>query len=93
MVLRYRAELLEDKKRQRNWVELEDAILKLPNTFHENFTSHSEGPYQPTMGFQATTQLGAIACIIKHHEKYPLRDSISFGISCLELAAQQLLSR
>lgn len=90
MVLRYRPEIIKDRKRRRDWTELEDAILRLPNTFHENFTSHTEGPYQPTMGFQAATQLGAIATIIKHHEKYPLRDSISFGLSCLELAVRQL---
>ncbi len=29
--------------------------------------------------------------MIKHHEKYPIQYSISFGISCLELAAAQLM--
>jgi hypothetical protein len=43
------------------------------------------------MGFQAATQLGAIATMIKNHEKYPLQYSVSFGISCLELAARQLM--
>jgi hypothetical protein len=90
MVLRYRHTLIEDAARRRAWVELEDALLRLPNTHHENFTSETEGPYQPTMGYQAVTQLGCIATMIKHHEKYPIRNSISFGISCLELAAAQL---
>ena len=58
MVLRYRHTLIEDPARQRAWVELEDAVLRLPDTHHENFTSHTEGPYQPTMGFQATTAAG-----------------------------------
>lgn len=91
MLLRYRHTLLEDPVRQRAWLELEDAMLALPDTHHENFTGRGEGHYEPTMGFQATTQLGAISCIVKHHEKYPIRQSISFGISCLELAAAQLL--
>lgn len=91
MVLRYRHSLIKDPARQQNWVELEDAILRLPDTHHENFTSHSEGPYQPTMGFQAATQLGCISTMIKNHEKIPIQQSISFGISCLELAAAQLM--
>jgi hypothetical protein len=92
MLLRYRHTLIEDPARQRAWAELEDAMLRLPDTHHENFTAHGEGHYQPTMGFQATTQLGAISCIVKHHEKYPIQDSIAFGISCLELAAAQLMN-
>jgi hypothetical protein len=91
MVLRYRDHLIDDAARRRAWVELEDAVLRLPDTHHENFTSHSEGPYQPTMGFQAATRLGCISTMIKNHEKYPLSKSISFGISCLELAAAQLM--
>jgi hypothetical protein len=91
MVLRYRDELIADAARRQHWVELEDALLRLPDTHHENFTSHTEGPYQPTMGFQAATRLGCISTMIKNHEKYPLSQSISFGISCLELAAAQLL--
>lgn len=92
MLLRYRDNLIEDAARRRQWVAIEDAILRLPNTHHENFTSFTEGPYQPTMGFQAATQLGCISTIIKHHEKYPIQDSIAFGISCLELAAAQLMN-
>jgi len=91
MVLRYRDELIKNGARRKAWVELEDAVLRLPHTHHENFTSHTEGPYQPTMGFQAAVELGAIATMIKTHEKYPIQISLSHGISCLELAAMQLM--
>jgi hypothetical protein len=91
MLLRYRHTLIADEARQRAWVSFEDGMLRLPDTHHENFTSHTEGPYQPTMGFQAATQLGCISIIIKHHEKYPIQQSVSFGISCLELAAAELM--
>lgn len=91
MVLRYRPALIDDPARQRAWADLEDAILQLPDTHHENFTSHTEGHYAPTMGFQAATQLGCISTMIKNHEKFPIQQSISFGISCLELAAAQLM--
>ena len=59
MVLRYRDALIKNGARRKAWVELEDAVLRLPHTHHENFTSHTEGPYQPTMGFQAAVELGA----------------------------------
>ena len=91
MLLRYRHELITDPVRQQHWIELEDALLRLLNTHHENFTSHTEGPYQPTMGFQATIQLGAISTMIKNHENLPIQYSLSFGVSCLELAAAQLM--
>lgn len=91
MVLRYRDGIIKDAAQRKAWIELEDRVLRLPDTHHENFTSHTEGPYQPTMGFQAAVELGCISAMIKSHEKYPIGTSISHGISCLELAARQLM--
>ena len=61
--------------RARSGNAVEQRMLRLPNTFHESFCSHGEGPYQPSMGFQAVTRLSAISCMIKQHEKYDLDES------------------
>jgi hypothetical protein len=87
ILIRYRHTLLEDAARRRLWGEVEDRLLALPDTHHENWTSHDEGPYQPPMGFQAVTRLGAIACMIKQHDRFPLEASRRHAVACLRAAA------
>ena len=87
MLLRYRHELLEDERRRRVWDELEERLLTLPDTHHGNWTSQTEGVYQTTMGFQAVTRLGAISCMVKQHDKFPLAQSRDHAIECLRHAA------
>ena len=89
MLIRYRHELIEDAALRRLWDDLEDRLLTLPNTYHENWTSHTEGPYQVILGFQAVTRLGIISCMIKHHDKYPLEQSQEHAIACLKIAAAE----
>ena len=86
-LLRYRPEMLEDTFLKRIWVELDKRLLDLPNTYHGNWTSYTEGIYQNSMGFQAVTRLGAISCMIKQHDKYPLEQSRAHAIACLKAAA------
>jgi hypothetical protein len=86
-LLRYRPEMLEDTFLKRIWMELDKRLLDLPNTYHGNWTSHTEGIYQNSMGFQAVTRLGAISCMIKQHDKYPLEQSRAHAIACLKAAA------
>ena len=88
MLLRYRSELLEDARMRRVWDEIEESLLTLPNTYHESWTSYTEGPYQSSPGFQAITRLGAISCMIKQHDKYPLGDSQDHAVRCLKTAAK-----
>ena len=87
MLLRYKHEMLEDELLKRIWVELDRRLLDLPNTHHGNWTSRTEGFYQNSMGFQAVTRLGAISCMIKQHDKYPLEQSHAHAIACLKAAA------
>jgi hypothetical protein len=90
MLLRYRPELLADTSRRRTWQDVDRRLLALPNTHHGNWTSHTEGIYQQSIGFQATTRLGAISCMIKQHDKYPLKQSRDHAIACLKEAAAAL---
>lgn len=39
------------------------------------------------MGFQSITCLGAISCMIKHHDKFPLAQSRDHAVACLKAAA------
>ena len=87
MLLRYRSELAGDAHTRQLWDAVEERLLGLPNTHHGNFTSHSEGPYQPSIGFQAAVRLGAVACMIKQHEKYSLAESRHHAVACLQAAA------
>jgi len=91
MLLRYRQEILEDASLRRTWIELDKRLLDLPNTHHGNWTSHTEGLYQNSMGFQAVTRLGTISCMIKQHDKYPLEQSRVHAIDCLKTAAAGLI--
>jgi len=87
MLLRYSPELLNNVSLHQMWLELDKHLLNLPNTHHGNWTSHTEGLYQNSMGFQAITCLGAISCMIKQHDKYPLEQSQAHAIDCLKVAA------
>jgi hypothetical protein len=92
MLLRYRPQLLEDEALRRIWENIDEQLLRLPNTFHEEWTSATEGPYQNSMGFLAVTRLGLISCMIKQHDKYPLDESGTHAVACLESAAAAFLS-
>jgi hypothetical protein len=87
MLLRYRHELLADAALRRQWDDLEARLLSLPDTYHGNWTSPTEGLYQDSLGYQAVTRLGAIACMIKQHDKYPIERSREHARACLRAAA------
>ena len=88
MLLRYRHELLKDEIKRSLGDQIEEELLKLPNTFHGNWTSRKEGLYQNSMGFQAESMLGAISCMIKQHDKFPLRLSLEHAVNCLDVACR-----
>lgn len=90
MLLRYRHDLIEDPDRRRVWDELEDRLLQLSQTYHEEWTSSDEGPYQQSMGFQVAVRLGAISCMIKQHDRLPLSESEAHTLACLREAAAAL---
>ena len=87
MLLRYRSELAGDASTRSLWDAVEERLLRLPNTHHGNFTSHDEGAYQSSIGFEAAVRLGAVACMIKQHEKYSLAESRRHAVACLQAAA------
>jgi hypothetical protein len=87
MLLRYRPELASDPRLRGIWERIDAALLALPDTHHGNWTSHTEGSYRSSMGFQAITRLGAVSCMIKHHDKFPLEQSRNHAIACLQAAA------
>lgn len=93
VLLRYRSSLAGDPATRSLWDALEQRLLRLPNTFHESFCSFAEGPYQPSMGFQAVTRLGAISCMIKQHERYDLDESRAHAVACLHAATSTWLAR
>lgn len=90
MLLRYRPELIENEPLREKWEEIERRLQELPDTMSAGFTSHNEGPFQGSMGFQASTRLGSIACMIKQHDKFPLAKSREHAIECLKAAAAVL---
>jgi hypothetical protein len=87
MLLRYAHDLIEDPQRRQVWDTLEERLLTLPDTHHSGWTSYTEGVYQNSMGFQAVTRLGVIACMIKQHDKFPLAQSRAHAVDCLRHAA------
>ena len=93
VLLRYRSSLAGDAATRSLWDTVEERMLRLPNTVHESFCSHGEGPYQPSMGFQAVTRLGAISCMIKQHEKYDLDESRAHAVACLHAATSSWLAQ
>ena len=90
MLLRYRPELLADDTMRNAWNNLDQELLDIPDTYHESWTSFSEGPYRNSMGFQAVTKLGSIAHMIKQHDRYPLHQTQTHAIECLRAAAHTL---
>jgi hypothetical protein len=93
MLLRYRSELAANTRTRALWDAVDERLLRLPNTHHESFTSHREGAYRPSMGFQAAVRLGAVACMIKQHEKYSLAESRHHAVACLQTAAAAYAQR
>ena len=92
MLIRYRSSLVADAATCCSlWEALEERLLRLPNTFHEEFCSYDEGPYQPSIGFQAATRLGAISCMIKQHERFDLDESRAHAVACLHAATSTYL--
>jgi hypothetical protein len=87
MLLRYRHELLPDAAQRRLWDDLEARLLALPDTHHGNWTSATEGLYQHSLGYQAVTRLGAISCMIKQHDKFPIERSRDHARAGLQAAA------
>ena len=87
MLLRYRPECLADEGRRAIWLDIDGKLLALPDTHHGNWTSHDEGLYQVTLGFQSVVNLGAISCMVKQHDKFPIEDSRRHAIQCLHVAA------
>ena len=91
VLIRYRSSLVADAATRSLWEALEERLLRLPNTFHEEFCSYDEGPYQPSIGFQAATRLGAISCMIKQHERFDLDESRAHAVACLHAATSTYL--
>ena len=90
MLLRYDPLLLSDPQRREIWMGLDRRLLDLPYTYNASVTSRDEGGYQNSMGFQATVHLGAISCMIKQHDKFPLVESSLHAVGCLKAAAAAL---
>jgi len=88
MLLRYRPHLAKNESTRTLWEDIDARLEKLPDTHHGNWTSHDEGMYQDSFGFQAVTRLGTIAYMIKHHDKFPLVNIQQHAVLCLrEFAA------
>ena len=86
-LLRYTHDLLGDDRKRALWDDLEERLLALPDTHHESWTSRTEGLFQRSLSFAAITHLGAISCMIKQHDKYPLARSSEHAVACLRTAA------
>ena len=87
MLLRYEHDLLGDSARRGLWDEWEERLLRLPNTHHGSWTGYG-GLYEPSMGFAAVTHLQSIACMIKHHDKYPHPDILAHAVACFRAAIE-----
>ena len=90
MLLRYDPQMLRCAVRREIWTGLDRRLLDLPYTYNASVTSPEQGGYQTSMGYQAVAQLGAISCMIKQHDKYPLEQSSVHAIACLKAAAAAL---
>jgi len=82
-LLRFRPELSDDPRTRRRWEAFDRRLLQLPDTHHGNWTSHDEGMYQESLCFQAITRLGCISHMIKHHDKYPIRQTARHAVHCV----------
>jgi hypothetical protein len=83
MLLRFRPELLEDRRRRELWKRIDEDLLALPDTHHGNWTGREEGLYQVTLPYAAVTRLGAIAHMIKYHEARTPEAIRRHAIDCL----------
>jgi len=88
MLLRYEHDLMTDARRRSMWDAWEEALLQLPETHHGNWTGRDTGLYQCSMGFAAVTRLNAIACMIKHHDKYEMDAILGHAVDCFKAALQ-----
>jgi hypothetical protein len=86
MLLRYRPDILAEPETRSLAAAVDERLCRLPDTYTESFTSHTEGNYQTSMGFQAATRLGAVSCMIKQHDKLPLPICAEHAVSCLRAA-------
>lgn len=89
VLLRYRPQLLSDPELIKCWETIDRELLSLPDTYHGNWTSHDEGIYQVSIGFQAVTRLGCIAHMIKQHDKFPLRQNLDHAVACLKIICRR----
>jgi hypothetical protein len=87
VLIRCRSNLTEDRLLRSMWDEIDERLLTLPDTFHEEFVSHTESPYQPTPEFQVAVHLGSISSVIKQHERFSLETSRDHAVACLKTAA------
>jgi hypothetical protein len=91
VLIRYRSFLVEDRAIRKIWDRIEERLLEIPNTHHEEFCSWDEASYQPSIGFQAVTRLASIACMVKQHERFDLDESRSHAVACLKTATSTWL--
>ena len=89
MLLRYRPELVADRAARALWREIDRRLLALPGTHTTETGPHTaRGSTRQSIGFQAVTRLGAIACMIKQHDRFPLAQSRDHAVACLRTAVE-----
>ena len=88
MLLRFRPHLASDATIQTLWEAFDDRLMALPETYHGNWTAHDEGLYQNSLCFQSITRLGAISHMIKHHDKFPLKQNCQHAVMCIREAVR-----
>jgi len=86
MLLRFRPHLIEDESIRTLWEDIDRRLEAVPDVHHGNWTSHDEGMYQISFCFQAITRLNTISYMIKHHDKFPLKDIQQNAVACLKEA-------
>jgi hypothetical protein len=91
VLIRYRSFLVEDEATRTLWDTIDERLLAIPNTHHEEFCSWDEASYQPSIGFLAATRLGSIACMVKQHERFDLDESRAHAVACLRTATSTWL--
>jgi hypothetical protein len=88
VLLRLRPQLIADAGRRQRWERIDDALLALPETHHGNWTGQTEGMYQCSLVYQATTRLGTISHMIKQHDKYDLAANLEHAVACLHVLTE-----
>ena len=89
VLIRYRHELCRDGERRRLWDAIDERLLARDDTHHEIWTSPTEGHSQGSLGYQAVTRLGSIACIVKQHERFTLDEARGHAVACLQIAIDE----